>query len=73
MSHKIPWDDMDPQPPVTEMWDNIKWETDSAYLMADDGEQEGTWLPKSQVKVRKLSRGYEVEMPYWLAERKGLI
>ena len=59
--------------PVVELWDSIKAETTMAYLFGDDGYEDNVWLPKSQVKVTKLSRGYEVEIPFWLAKKKGLV
>ena len=70
----MPWYEMDDeQDDVTEMWDSIKHETDSAYLFGDEDCDANHWLPKSQVKVTKLSRGYEVQIPYWLAKKKGLV
>lgn len=59
---------------VTEMWDSIKAETDNAYLFGDAGyDDDDFWLPKSQISVRELSNGYEVKIPFWLAEKKGIV
>lgn len=58
---------------VTELWDSIKHETPTACLFGDEGFDDNVWLPKSQVFVRKLSRGYEVKIPMWLAEKKGIV
>ena len=74
MTHYMPWSDMpDEQEDVVEMWDEIKAETENAYLFGDENCSANVWLPKSQVKVNKMSRGYEVQIPYWLAKKKGLV
>lgn len=60
--------------PVIEWYDSIKHETPNAWLMGDiDDEAGDVWLPKSQCHVRKLDRGYEVTVPYWLAKKKGMV
>jgi len=59
--------------PIVECWDSIKAETDAAYLFGDEGYEDNVWLPKSRVEVKKLVNGYEVEIPYWLAKKKGLV
>jgi hypothetical protein len=70
----MPWYEMeDEESDIVEMWDSIKAETDSAYLFGDEGFEDNVWLPKSQVKVEKLSRGYSVQIPKWLARKKGLV
>lgn len=50
-------------------------QTDAAICVTDGGEE--IWLPKSQVtydedKLAK-SKCFEIELPEWLAEEKGLI
>ncbi len=55
-----------------EMYKEIAWETIGSYKFKDDDGKE-VWLPKSQVDVRELSNGVEVEIPIWLAKEKGLI
>lgn len=74
MGRQIPWYDEDEnQEDVVEYWDSIKAETSNAYLMGDEGYEDNVWLPKSQVSLKKLSNGYEVTIPYWLAKKKGLV
>jgi len=59
---------------VIELYDSIKHETGKAWLMGDDDtEANDVWLPKSKCHVKKLSNGYEVTVPYWLAKKKGLV
>lgn len=50
-------------------------ETEKAIRVSDDGEDEnGVWLPKSQVEfVRKKGGIVVVTLPQWLAEQKGLV
>jgi len=50
---------------------DIKTDTENAILLSDGVSED--WLPRSQIKIRKLSNGYEVIMPEWLAKKKGFI
>lgn len=59
---------------VFELYDEIKVETEKSYLLGDTGTTDNDqWFPKSQVEIRKLSNGYEVIVPYWLAKKKGMV
>lgn len=59
---------------VFELYDELKHETDKSFLFGDKGTTENDqWFPKSQVEVIKLSNGYEVVVPYWLAKKKGMV
>ena len=52
----------------------IKWETESAYLVFDGANE--VWIPKSQVKEKRQigkSSDYEFIIPEWLALEKGII
>jgi len=50
-------------------YSRIKSETDKAWLLIlDDGERE--WFPKSVCVLDK--ENFEIEVPMWLAEQKGL-
>jgi hypothetical protein len=57
----------------------VHHETDAAYLVSDDGDRDkAVWLPKSQIQVdreyrRPEGRLIDIEMPEWLALKKGLI
>lgn len=57
----------------TEYFDYMAHDTNDAYLFKNNDDDENYWLPKSQVEITKLSNGYEVEMPEWLAKEKELI
>lgn len=58
-------------------FDGIKAETDKAFLLEIDGEEE--WIPKSQIESWKMKeskwgkKSGTCEIPEWLAEEKGLI
>jgi len=56
-----------------EFFDNLAWETDLAYLFKNDDDDDEYWLPKSEVKTNQLAKGWEVEIPEWLAIEKGLV
>lgn len=49
-------------------------ETDSAYLVTDD-DRNREWIPKSQVEFfeEKKDGVYDLSIPEWLANEKGLI
>jgi hypothetical protein len=51
----------------------LKHETDNAYLV-NNGDED-IWIPKSQCeKFEKISGDhYEIIIPEWLAEAKGII
>lgn len=54
-------------------------ETESAWLVSDGDDSDAleAWLPKSQCTLHphnaKPGMVAEVEMPYWLADEKGLL
>lgn len=50
-------------------FDELKYETDAAFLVVIDDEK--VWLPKSQVELHETSG--IVAMPEWLAIEKDLI
>ena len=56
---------------LVEICGDIKHDTEDAILLSDGVNFD--WLPRSQIKIRKLSNGYEVIMPEWLAKKKGFI
>ena len=52
--------------------------TEKAVLVSDDGDKnKAVWLPRSQIEIAKLPNRkgpiYEVTLPEWLAQDKGLI
>jgi hypothetical protein len=49
--------------------------TARAVLVTDSTEEEGVWLPLSQMEIEPAPRaGYHiVTLPEWLAQEKGLI
>lgn len=55
---------------------SVKHQTDKAVLI-EDPTQPGSeiWLPLSQIKLGSESGGglTDIEMPAWLAEKKGLL
>lgn len=51
-------------------YDEIKHETDKAYLMAVAHGNE--WMPKSQI-IDLNEEDSICTIPYWLAEQKGLV
>ena len=62
----------------TELELQVHHETDSAWLVSDDGDEDAAvWLPKSQVRRGdRTSREHEIyafEVPTWLAEDKNLV
>ena len=62
-------------PKKIEIYVGIKRETDAAYLVSDDGEND-TWLPKSQIETdQDCGPGDTVvfEIPEWLAVEKGFV
>ena len=50
-------------------------ETDRAVLVTDSIPEKGVWLSKSLIEIEASSTGglYEVTLPEWLAQEKGLI
>lgn len=54
---------------ITLAYDEIKHETDDAYLIVFG--EKTCWLPKSQVNVF-FTGDQDVEMPLWLAEEKEI-
>ena len=56
---------------LIEICGDIITDTEDAILLSDGVSEH--WLPRSQIKIRKLSNGYEVIMPEWLAKKKGFI
>lgn len=52
-------------------------ETSLAVLVSDNGQKKNAvWLPFSQIEIcpsRKMPGHFEVTMPTWLAQTKGLI
>lgn len=62
-----------PPKEITELFDELKWETDKSWLFGDTGTKENdVWLSKNYVTYEKLSKGYEVTIPVWLAKKVGL-
>jgi len=60
---------------VHEYYDELKAESKSklSLLFGDkDTTENDEWYPVSQIEYHKLSNGYEVVIPYWLAKKKGL-
>lgn len=54
----------------------IKAETPAAYLVAEAEDEEGVWLPKSQIDVEGNPQKGKVStflIPEWLAIEKGLV
>ncbi len=49
----------------------IKRETEKAVLVAGD-DYDG-WLPKSQITISGNTDEKEIELPMWLAKKKGII
>lgn len=65
---------------VTELFDECKGDSSSGKSVAygDRGQKwkEWLWVPKTmissgEIKVNKLSNGFEIVMPRWFAERNG--
>ncbi len=56
---------------LIEICGDIKNDTENAILLSDGVSED--WLSRSQIKIRKLSNGYEITMPEWLAIKKGFI
>lgn len=50
-------------------------ETDKAVLVTDSIPENGVWLSKSFIEIEASATGglYEVTLPEWLAQEKGLI
>lgn len=50
-------------------------ETDKAVLVTDSILEKGVWLSKSLIEIEASATGglYEVTLPEWLAQEKGLI
>lgn len=49
-------------------------ETDKAVLFKESEDEDGVWLPKSSIEVQhKRGNIYEVTLPEYLAQEKGLI
>lgn len=50
-------------------------ETDKAVLVTDSIPENGVWLSKSLIEIEASATGglYEVTLPEWLAQEKGLI
>jgi hypothetical protein len=50
-------------------------ETDRAVLVTDSIPEKGVWLSKSLIEIEASATGglYEVTLPEWLAQEKGLI
>ena len=50
-------------------------ETDKAVLVTDSIPEKGVWLSKSLIEIEATATGglYEVTLPEWLAQEKGLI
>jgi hypothetical protein len=66
---------------VTELFEDCRGESGSGKSIAygDKGQswKEWLWVPKSmidsgEIKIKKLSNGFEIEMPRWFAERNGV-
>ena len=56
-----------------EIFGEVKAETDLAIL-ADVGEKNDVWLPKSQLEDwPDVNKSGEIMMTEWIAEEKGLI
>jgi hypothetical protein len=58
----------------------VMHETPAAYLLADEEDAEGVWVPKSLCEagepIRHTKQGYpvhEVTMPEHIANQKGLL
>lgn len=49
-------------------FDDLKHETDGAYLIVVDEEEH--WMPKS---LCEIAGDNEIEAPVWLLEKKGLV
>ena len=49
--------------------------TDRAVLVTDSIPEKGVWLSKSLIEIEASATGglYEVTLPEWLAQEKGLI
>ena len=49
-------------------------ETERAVLVTDGTPEEAVWLPKSQIEIMPSDKPglYDVTLPEWLAEEKGL-
>lgn len=59
----------------TEICAEIIYETDAAYLISDDGNNQ-TWIPKSQIKTDQSGKKGDTiifTMPEWLAIDKGFV
>ena len=50
-------------------------ETDRAVLVTDSIPEKGVWLSKSLIEIEASATGglYEVTLPEWLGQEKGLI
>ena len=52
--------------------------TEKAVLVSEDGdESEAVWLPRSQIEIEVRPRAggavlYDLQVPQWLAEERGL-
>lgn len=62
-------DDIDNGDNVLVRFDEVKHETDGAFLIVVDEEE--VWIPKSQVAHVDHAKG-EMWLPLWLAESKGV-
>jgi len=59
---------------VEVIFQSLQTETAKGYGFKDDGDEELTWLPKSQVSnLHELNSGYIFEIPVWLAKKQDLI
>ena len=58
---------------LTELSGLYRHETEEAWLI-DFGENDPTWLPKSQCEIEEENDGtVTVTLPEWLAIEKGLV
>lgn len=51
-------------------FDEIRAETDDAYLIYIEDEELEVWLPKSQIRMREEKS--KIYLPEWLAKKHGL-
>ena len=50
----------------------VRYETEDAYLIEFNEDEEDVWIPKSEVVELDVDN-CELTIPYWLAYEKGLI
>ena len=64
---------------TTEVYVHLHYETEKAILVSADGDEaKAMWLPKSQITFEPINKTKSeteiiVELPDWLAEKKGLV